>query len=133
MANKLPVIGRLRPKIISRGIVDIEEISRRVSKNTTFNPAEILSVLKQFTDEANAAIQAGEIVKIDGLVKITANMKVGGLVDMALRPDRSAIADLNDPTLWTADKVYNHDNLTKSTEELVMQWNEEHADDPVID
>ena len=25
-----------------------------------------------------------------------------------------------------------HDNLTRSTEELVRQWNEEHPEDPVI-
>jgi hypothetical protein len=52
---------------------------------------------------------------------------------MTLRSDRSAIATLNDPTLWTADKVTNHDNLSKSTEELVMQWNEENPDDQVVD
>jgi hypothetical protein len=133
MANRLPVINRLRPKIISQGIVDLEAISKRVSKNTTFNPAEIYSVLLQFTNEANAAIQAGEMVKVDGLVKIAANMKVGGLVDMSLRSDRGAIASLNDPTLWTASLVANHDNLSKTSDELVMQWDEEHPDDTVVD
>ena len=133
MANRLPVVNRLRPRISNQGIVDLEAISRRVSKNTTFNPAEILSVLKQFTDEANAAIQAGEIVKIDGLVNIAPNMKVGGEVGMSLRGDRKAIAGLNDPTLWTAAKVANHDNLGRTSEELVLLWNEEHPEDTVVD
>lgn len=133
MANRLPVIGQLRPRILGQGIIDLHEISRRVSKNTTFNPSEIFSVLELFTAEANAAIQSGEIVKIDGLVNIKASMKVGGEVDMVLRADRSAVADLNDLTLWNAAKVVNHENLAKTSDELVEQWNEAHPDDPVVD
>ncbi len=133
MAYRLPVVNQLRPRILGQGIIDLHEISRRVSKNTTFNPAEIFSVLEQFTDEANTAIQAGEIVKIDGLVKIKASMKVGGEVDMTLSGDRSAIAGLNDLTLWTAARVANHDNLTRTSDELVLLWNEEHPDDTVVD
>lgn len=41
MANRLTVINQLRPKIISQRIVDLKLISRRVSKNTTFNAEEI--------------------------------------------------------------------------------------------
>ena len=52
---------------------------------------------------------------------------------MSLRADRSAVAGLNDPKLWTAGKVRNHANLTKTAEELVAQWNAEHPDDPVED
>ena len=48
-----------------------------------------------------------------------------------LRPDRGAIAGLNNHLLWTGDKVKNHANMTKTSAELVAQWNEEHPDDPV--
>ena len=52
---------------------------------------------------------------------------------MSLRGDREAVAGLNNPLLWTADKVANRANMTKSTDELLAQWNEEHPDDPVTD
>ena len=68
MANRLTVINQLRPKIISQRIVDLKLISRRVSKNTTFNAEEIHGILRLFTQEANAAMQTGETVKIDDLV-----------------------------------------------------------------
>lgn len=58
-------------------------------------------------------------------------MKVGGKVNMSLRGDRGAIAGLNNPLLWTGDKVVNHANMSKASDELVAQWNEEHTDDPV--
>ena len=62
---------------------------------------------------------------------MTPNVKVGGEVDIALRCDRAVIAGLNNPTLWTADKVINHANLTKSSAELLALWNTEHPDDIV--
>jgi hypothetical protein len=133
MANRLSVIGQLRPRIIGQGLVDLEELSRQISKNTTYNPEEIYSILRLFAREANTALQAGKMVKIDGLVKLTANMRVGGQVELALRGDRAAVAGLNDPALWTASKVLNHANLNKTSDELVAQWNREHPDDRVLE
>ena len=133
MAKKLPVINQLRPKIISQDLVDLEKMSGRMSKNTTYNAQEIYSILRLYVNDCVAALQAGETVKIDGLVLMSPNMKVGGEVDIALRGDRAAIAGLNNPQLWTADKVQNHANLTKDSDALVAQWNTEHPDDQVTD
>ena len=133
MAKKLPVINQLRPKIISQDLVDLEKMSGRMSKNTTYNAQEIYSILRLYVNDCVAALQAGETVKIDGLVLMSPNMKVGGEVDIALRGDRAAIAGLNNPQLWTADKVQNHANLTKDSDVLVAQWNTEHPDDQVTD
>ena len=76
-------------------------------------------------------MQAGETIKIDGLVSLATNMKVGGEVDLVLRADRGAVAALNNPLLWTADKVTNHENMTKTTEELVALHDEQHPEDLV--
>ena len=43
------------------------------------------------------------------------------------------IAGLNNPQLWTADKIANHANLSKDPGELVSLWNTKHPDDPVVD
>ena len=133
MAKKLPVVNQLRPKIISQDLVDLETMSGRMSKNTTYNAQEIYSILRLYVNDCVAALQAGETVKIDGLVSMSPNMKVGGEVDIALRNDRALIAGLNNPTLWTTDKVANHANLTKDSDALVAQWNTEHPDDQVTD
>ena len=133
MAKKLAVVNQTRPRITNQNTVDHETMSGRMSKNTTYHTEEIYSILRMYTGAIIEALQAGETVKIDGLLSITPNMKVGGEVDLALRGDRGAIAGLNNPTLWTADKVANHANLTKSVEELVAQWNKDHPKDAVTD
>lgn len=131
MAKKLAVINQLRPRITNQEIVGLEKLAQRISKNTTYNPEELYGMLKLATKETIAALKAGETVKLDGLVSLSPNMKVGGEVDLALRADRGAIAELNNPQLWTADKVVNHDNLSKTTEELYTIWNGKHPDDLV--
>ena len=125
MAKKLAVINQLRPRIISQNVVDLEQFAKRMSKNTTYNAEEIFGMLRLFTNETNAALQAGETVKIDGLVNISPNMKIGGEVDMTIRGDRGAIAALNNPQLWTTDKVSNYQYKTKTTEEIITIWNTE--------
>lgn len=131
MANKLAVINQLRPRIISQETVGLEKIAQRISKNTTYNTEELYGMLRLFTKEALAALQAGQTVKIDGLVSLTPNMKVGGEVDLGLRADRGAIANLNNPLLWNAEKVANHEHLSKNTDQLVTLWNEKNPGDPV--
>ncbi len=131
MANKLAAINQMRPRIISQEVVEMEQLAQRISKNTTFNVDEIFGILRLFTKEAIAALEAGETVKVDGLINITPNMKVGGEVDLALRADRGAIAGLNNPLLWTADKVSNHENMRLSSGELIDLWNKAHPGDPV--
>jgi hypothetical protein len=131
--KRLIAVNQLRPKIVSQNIVDHEAMSGQMSKNTTYNAEEIYGILRMYTKGILAALQAGETVKIDGVLTLVPNMKVGGEVDLALRGDRGAVAALNNPTLWTADKVSNHANLGKDSDALVAQWNKEHPDDPVTD
>jgi hypothetical protein len=132
MAKLISIINHLRPRVKAQGIVDLETLAARMARqSTTFDEDETFGIFRKMVREITVALQNGETVKLDGLVNIQPKMKVGGQVGLGLRADRSAIAGLNDPKLWTADKVQNHANLTKTTEELVAQWNEEHPDDLV--
>jgi len=133
MATKLGVLSKVGPRIINQGTVDLEEMAGRIAKNTTYNTEEIYSILRLCVKEANDALKEGETVKMDDLLTIKLSMKVGGKVKMGIRADRGAVANLNNPRLWTAGKVSNHANLTKTTDQLIAAWNEEHPDDLVED
>ncbi len=64
-------------------------------------------------------------------MNILPNMKVGGKVNMGLRADRSALAGLNNPTLWGAGKISNYANMSKITIELLDLWDAENPADLV--
>ena len=102
-----------------------------MAKNTTYNTEEMYSILHLCVREAKEALKEGETVKFDGLLTVTLSIKVGGKVKMGSRADRWATAELDNPTLWTAKKVSNHANLTKTSDELITKWNVDHPDDPV--
>ncbi|MCA9936323.1 MAG: hypothetical protein H6662_00055 [Ardenticatenaceae bacterium] len=134
MAEKIVVVNQLRPKIQSQGVVDIEELARRIARqSTTFDEDEMFGIFRKAMREMLAALQNGETVKLDGVLTISVNMKVGGEVGLIVRGNRSAIASLQNPALWTAVKVSNHANLHKSSEELIAEWNAVHPEDPVDD
>ncbi len=134
MAKRIAVINQLRPKIQSQGVADLGTLAGRIARqSTTFDEDEMFGIFRKFMREIMAALQNGETVKLDGLVNIRPQMKVGGEVNLGLRADRSAIASLNDPKLWTAVKVINHANLRKSSDDLVALWNSENPGDTVED
>lgn len=83
--------------------------------------------------EANAALQAGETVKLDDLLSVSPNMRVGGAVNIPIRANRGATAGLNNLLLWTAARVKNHANLSKSSDDLVADWDAANPGDPVED
>ena len=132
MARLISIINLLRPKIKSQGIVSLDMLAARMARqSTTFDEAEMVGIFRKMTREIIVALQNGETVKLDGVINIQPQMKVGGQVGLSLRADRSAIAGLNDPQLWPASKVTNHVHMRKTTDELVVLWNEEHPDDLV--
>ncbi|HBY07474.1 MAG TPA: hypothetical protein DEH22_06695 [Chloroflexi bacterium] len=133
MAKKLAVINQLRPKIISQGVVDRKAMAARVAPNTTYNKIEVDSILQLFVEGVIQALQNGETVKIDDLVHISPQMKVGGQISLGLRADRGLLAGLNNPLLWTGAKVNNYVNLNKTTQALLDQWDAEHPDDLIED
>jgi hypothetical protein len=69
-------------------------MAERVTKNTTFNQEEIYGILRLYVHEAIAALEAGETVKVDDLLSVAPNMKMGGKVSMSIRGDREAVAGL---------------------------------------
>lgn len=134
MAKRIAVINQLRPKIKSQGVTNIETLAARIARqSTTFDEDEIFGIFRKMIREINYALQNGETVKLDSLVNVQPKMKVGGSVKLGIRNDRSVVAGLNDPALWTADKVTNHVNLRKTSDELVALWNEQNPSDLVED
>ena len=55
-----------------------------------------------------------------------------GSFDILFRPDPDMLRQLNDPTQLHA-KILNKNNLGKSADDLVAQWNAEHPDDLVAE
>lgn len=134
MAKRIVVVNKLRPKVTSQGVADLDTLTTRMARqSTTFDEDEMYGMFRKLIKEIVFALQNGETVKLDGLVNILPEMKVGGEVRLALRANRSVITQLNDPALWTAAKVTNHANLNKSSDELVALWNKAHPEDPVED
>ncbi|MCA9872560.1 MAG: hypothetical protein KC441_02870 [Anaerolineales bacterium] len=132
MATKIAIISQVRPKIKSQGVADLEILAARIARqSTTFDEDEMFGIFRKMVREIIVSLQNGETVKLDGLLNITPQMKLGGEVGLSIRADRGVVSDLSNPKLWTADKVINYANIRKTMESLLADWNENHPEDMI--
>ena len=88
-------------------------------------------VIKELRDKIIEFIRSGRAVKIEGLGTWTPNIGLDGSLTIQYRPDTALINALKVPGTFTG-RVSNRENIGKTGDELVAQWNEAHAEDPVI-
>ena len=130
MAKKITVIRRYRPEIKKRRTRRMPELVRSMSRATTLTEGTIRLVMYELRDTILMAHHSGDAIKIDGLGTFTPTIRMDGELDVLFRPDPAMLRDLNDRSKFTAT-ILNRDNIGKSADELVAQWNAEHPEDPV--
>lgn len=101
-----------------------------MSRSTSLNEGTIRFVIYELRDAILKAHRTGQAVKIDGLGTFTPTIRLDGSLDILFRPDPDMLRQLNDRGKFYA-KILNKANIGKLAEELVVQWNQEHPDDPV--
>ena len=133
MATRLKAIAAYRPAIIKQGELNLPALARQVAKNSTFSEGEIYGIFTDVVREMVEGLQGGYRIRIDGLLILAPNMKVGGQVNMQVLADRAVANTLNTPGLWTSNKVRNWEHMHQDSAALVALWNKEHPGDPVTE
>jgi hypothetical protein len=133
MAGKLKAINTYRPTIAKQGELNLKSLARQVARHSTFSEGEIHGIIMDAVQEMIEGLKNGYSVRIDGLLMVAPNMKVGGQVNLRVLVDRVVGNTLNTPGLWTANKVRNWEHMTKDAAGLVAVWDKEHPDDKVTE
>jgi len=133
MTSRLKAINAYRPQIIKQGELDLKALAALVSKHSTFSEGEIYGIFTDAVAEMVEGLKEGYSVRLDGLLMVTPNMKVGGKVNLRVLADRTVGNTLNTPGLWTSSKVRNWEHIHKDSDGLVAVWDEAHPDDPVTE
>ncbi|HEX5840331.1 MAG TPA: hypothetical protein VFY26_21005 [Anaerolineales bacterium] len=131
MAHRIQIISICRPRVDLGNTVRKPELVRSISRATNIVEGVLDCVIKELRDKIIEFIRSGRAVKIEGLGTWTPNIGLDGSLTIQYRPDTALIKALKEPGTFTG-RVSNRENIGKTGEELVTQWNEVHADDPVI-
>ena len=131
MAHRIQVISICRPRIDQGNTVQKPELIRSISRATGIVEALLDYVIKELRDKIIEFIRSGRAVKVEGLGTWTPNIGLDGTLSIQYRPDSALVKALQIPSTFTG-RILNCENIGKTGNELVADWNENHTDDPVI-
>lgn len=133
MADRLPVLGRLRPRIKAGEHVDNSKLAERMAMGSSAEADELYGNLRRAITEMKKALEAGETVNLDDFITISPNMKVGREVNISVRIDKGFKNELNNPNNWSGKNVENYANMKKSADDLIAEWNADNPTDTVTE
>jgi hypothetical protein len=129
MAHRIKAINAYRPRIDQGNTVQKPELIRAASRATGIVEGTFDVTIKEVRDQIIQFCRAGRAVKVDGLGIWTPTIGLDGTFDIMYRPDPAFTYNLNVPGVFTGT-ILNHENIGKTSDELVSAWNEEHPEDP---
>ena len=130
MALKITAIGALRPKLKLGKRVEKRQLVNYLADRTNLSEGQIDLVLKELRDAIIFFGLAGQGVKIEGLGTYKAKIGMDGKLGITHLADSYLLNALNMPGAFTGE-VENRENIGKSGDDLVVQWNTANPDNPV--
>jgi nucleoid DNA-binding protein len=129
MAARIKIIHQLRAQIDPARTTQTPELVRQMADRTNLNNSLIRFIVLELSEALLRSHRMGRAVKVDGLGTFTPTLR-GGKLDIVFRAEPALKRELNDPERFVGT-LLNKENLGKSAQELVEQWNAAHPDDPV--
>ena len=130
MAHRIKVISISRPRIEQGNTVQKPELIRAVSRATGLVEATLDYGIKELRDKIIEFAITGRAVKIEGLGTWSPNVGLDGSFDLQYRADTALTNGMNVPNTFTGT-IRNRENIGKTGDELVAQWNTDHPNDLV--
>lgn len=130
MAHRIKAINAFRPRIDQGNTVQKAELIRGLSRATSLVEGSVELAMKELRDQLIEHLRAGRAVKVDGLGIWTPTIALDGTLDIQYRPDPAFDYGLNLPGMFTG-KIHNPQNIGKTSDDLVLLWNEANPTDLV--
>jgi hypothetical protein len=130
MVKRINAIKAYAPRIKLHHRITTDTICEYISRQSSLNSGEIMSVLIHLHESILFFTQGGHPVKLEGIGTFTPVIHIDGSFNLNVRVDRGLVHKLNKQGAVTAE-VINRANIGVSADNLVRQWNEDHPDDPV--
>ena len=130
MAPRIKAVNAYRPRIEQGNTVQKPELVRALSRATGLVEGSIDQSIKELRDQIIEFNRAGRAVKVEGLGTFAPSIDLNGQFTIVYRADPALNYGLNMPGTFSGT-ILNRENIGKSSEDLVMKWNEAFPEDPV--
>ncbi len=130
MAHRIQVISISRPRVEQGNTVQKPELIRSMARATGLVEASLDYTLTELRDKIIEFCRTGRSIKVAGLGTWSPNIGLDGRFDLQYRADAALVNGLNVPDTFTGT-IRNRQNIGKTADELVAQWNKDHPEDVV--
>jgi hypothetical protein len=130
MAHKIQAINAYRPRIEQGNTVQKSELIRELSHATSLVEGVVSLTMTELKFRLIGYMRAGRAVKVEGIGIWTPTISLDGKISIQYRPDLAFDYELNQPGAFTGN-IENRPNIGKTSNELVMMWNEANPNDLV--
>jgi len=111
--------------------VQTDELANYVAGRTGLNASELVMALMEVRDAIIHYNRMGRGVKVAGLGTYLPSIQLDGTLDVEHRLDKSIKHGLNAKKY--VGHILNQKYIGKTSDDLVVVWNVEHPDDPVVE
>ena len=130
MAHRIQAINAFRPRIDLGKTVQKPALLRAVSRATSLVEGTVDMAIKETRDQIIEICRSGRAVKVEGLGRFEPVMDLDGQLAISFRPDPTFAYSMNKDGF--EGNVINRENIGKTSEELIVIWNEKNPDDQVV-
>ena len=131
MAITIQAVNAYRPRIEQGNTVQKPELLRAASRATGIVEGTLDQSIKELRDQIIEFNRAGRAVKVEGLGTFSPSIDMDGNLSISFRPSTAFANGLNIPGIFTG-RIINRENIGKTSDELVIKWNEAFPEDPVV-
>ena len=129
-APRIQAINAYRPRIEQGNTVQKPELIRALSRATGLVEGSIDQATMELRDHIIEFNRAGRAVKVDGLGTFSPSIDLDGTLSISFRPDPALNYGINIPGTFSGT-ILNRENIGKTSDDLVVQWNQDHPENPI--
>ena len=129
-APRIQAINAYRPRIEQGNTVQKPELIRALSRATGLVEGSIDQATMELRDHIIEFNRAGRAVKVDGLGTFSPSIDLDGTLSISFRPDPALNYGINMPGTFSGT-ILNRENIGKTSDDLVAQWNQDHPENPI--
>jgi hypothetical protein len=128
MAKKIQAWAAYGPKITLGDPITAKDIIDNIIAATNQSKGSVLAVLSELDVQIESGLKAGRIVQLPNGTHFEPIGKKDGSVDIGVRVNPELDKKVN---AEFRGKWVNSQNIGKTEEDIVAQWNEAHPSDPI--
>lgn len=130
MASRIAAIKATRPQIDLDRTLSTQLLIEHIAGRTGLNAGEVMLMAYELCDALTVFLSMGQPVQLEKVGTFTPDIRLDGTFFVHFRPCVELKRRLNTPDAFSG-RLRNPENIGKSSDDLVSQWNQEHPEDPV--